>query len=82
MPSDPYQTTLPTVAAGRAAVVARLRALATRIDELPLDVAAEVLILIEPAWRRSSATPPSHLNAHPLGVADSRASAARTAIPS
>jgi len=49
MPSDAYQTTLPTVAAGRAAVVARLRALATQIDELPIDAAAEVLILVEPA---------------------------------
>jgi hypothetical protein len=49
MPDDAYQTTLPTVAAGRAAVVARLRALATRIDEVPLDGAAEVLILVEPA---------------------------------
>jgi len=35
-----FQTTLSTVAAGRAAVVARLRALATRLDELPLDTAA------------------------------------------
>jgi hypothetical protein len=49
MPDDVYQSTLPTVAAGRAAVVPRLRALATRIDELPLDAATEVLILVEPA---------------------------------
>ena len=30
-------------------MVARLRAIAGRIQELPLDAAAEVLILIEPA---------------------------------
>jgi hypothetical protein len=49
MPDDAFQTTLPTVAAGRAAVVTRLRALATRLDELPLDSAADVLVLVEPA---------------------------------
>jgi len=38
-----------SVAAGRTAVIVRLRALATRFDELPLDAAAEVLVLIEPA---------------------------------
>jgi hypothetical protein len=44
-----FAQTLPRVAAGRAAVVARLRALATRLDDLPLDAAAEVLNLVEPA---------------------------------
>jgi hypothetical protein len=47
--SDAFAQTLPTVATGRAAVVARLRALATRLDDLPLDVAAVVLVLLEPA---------------------------------
>jgi hypothetical protein len=37
------------VAAGRTALVARLRALATRVEELPLDAAAEVLVLLAPA---------------------------------
>jgi hypothetical protein len=35
--------------AGRTATVARLRALATRVEQLPLDAAAEVLVLLEPA---------------------------------
>jgi hypothetical protein len=46
---EPSADTLATVAAGRAAFVARLRALATRVEQLPLDVAAEVLVLLEPA---------------------------------
>jgi hypothetical protein len=41
--------TLATVAAGRAATVTRLRALATRLEALPLDAAAAVLVLLEPA---------------------------------
>ncbi len=49
MSDDAYRTTLPTVAAGRAAVVARLRALATRLEGLSLDTAADVLVLVEPA---------------------------------
>jgi hypothetical protein len=49
MPDDAFAQTLPRVAAGRAAVVARLHALATRLDQLPLDAAAEVLVLVEPA---------------------------------
>jgi len=36
MSDDAYQTTLPTVAAGRTAVVARLRTLAARLEGLPL----------------------------------------------
>jgi hypothetical protein len=46
---EPFADTLATVAAGRVALVARLRALATRVEELPLDAAAEVLVLLEPA---------------------------------
>jgi hypothetical protein len=46
---EPYADTLATVAAGRTALVARLRAIAARIEALPLDAAAEVLVLLEPA---------------------------------
>jgi hypothetical protein len=49
MDPAPFETTLATVAAGRAATVAELRTLADRLDALPLDVAAEVLVLLEPA---------------------------------
>jgi hypothetical protein len=48
-PANRYAGTLATVAAGRTATVARLRALATRVEQLPLDAAAEVLVLLEPA---------------------------------
>jgi len=44
----PYETTLATVAAGRAAAVAQLRELAGKLEELPLDSVAEVLVLLEP----------------------------------
>jgi hypothetical protein len=37
------------VATGRTALVARQRALATRVEEFPLDAAAEVLVLLVPA---------------------------------
>jgi hypothetical protein len=40
--------TLATVAAGRTAVVTQLRQLATRLEALPLDSVAEVLVLLEP----------------------------------
>ena len=46
---EPYADTLATVAAGRTALVARLRAIAARIEALPLESAAEVLVLLEPA---------------------------------
>jgi hypothetical protein len=46
---EPYADTLATLAAGRTALVARLRTLATRVEELPLDAAAEVLLLLGPA---------------------------------
>ena len=44
----PYEITLATVAAGRAAAVSQLRDLATRLEQLPLDAVAEVLVLLEP----------------------------------
>jgi hypothetical protein len=47
--AEPYADTFATVAAGRTALVARLRAIATRLEALPLDAAAEVLVLLEPA---------------------------------
>jgi len=46
---EPYADTLATVAAGRTALVARLRTIAARVEALPLDTAAEVLVLLEPA---------------------------------
>src|SRR5262245_19332938 len=46
---DPYADTLATVAARRDALVARLRAIAARLEVLPVDSAAEVLVLLEPA---------------------------------
>jgi hypothetical protein len=45
--AEPSADTLATVAAGRAALVARLHALAARVEQLPLDAAAEVLIWLE-----------------------------------
>jgi hypothetical protein len=44
-----YGDTLPTVAAGRTALVARLHAIAPRLEVLPLGAAAEVLVLLQPA---------------------------------
>jgi hypothetical protein len=46
---EPYTDTLATVAAGRAAAVTQLRALAAALEALPLDAVAEVLVLLEPA---------------------------------
>jgi hypothetical protein len=40
---------LATLAVGRTAAVAELRQLAARLGTLPLDAAAEVLVLLEPA---------------------------------
>ena len=48
MSEDAFAQTLPTVAARRAAAVAQLRDLATRLEQLPLDAVAEVLVLLEP----------------------------------
>jgi hypothetical protein len=45
----PDTDTLATVATGRTAVVARLLTLAAPVEQLPLDAAAEVLVLLEPA---------------------------------
>jgi hypothetical protein len=47
MPED-YADTLNRVAVGRTATVARLRALAAQVEQLPLDAAAGVLVLLEP----------------------------------
>lgn len=38
---EPYADTLAHIAAGRAATVERLRMLATRLEQLPLDAATE-----------------------------------------
>jgi hypothetical protein len=46
---EPYADTLATVATGRTALVARLRTIAARVEALPLESAAEVLVLLEPA---------------------------------
>ena len=45
---EPFADTLATVAAGRAATVAALRQLAARLEHLPVDAVAEVLVLLEP----------------------------------
>jgi hypothetical protein len=47
-PDAPYETTLATVSAGRAAAVAQLRGLADRLERLALSDVAEILILLEP----------------------------------
>jgi hypothetical protein len=55
---EPFADTLATVAAGRTAAVAELRELAARLEALPLDDVAEVLVLLEPTLhdlRRQSA---------------------------
>jgi hypothetical protein len=54
--TDPYSETLTRVAEGRSASVAQLHALATRLEQLPLEAAADALLLLEPAlaelaWR-------------------------------
>ena len=46
---EPYADPLATVAAGRTALVTRLRTITKRIEQLPLDAAAAVLVLLEPA---------------------------------
>jgi hypothetical protein len=47
--AEPYADTL-AVATGRTATVTQLRALAARVEQLPLDAAAEVLVLLELAF--------------------------------
>jgi hypothetical protein len=46
---EPYADTLAKFAAGRTATVTRLRAIANRLEALPLDDAAEVLVFLGPA---------------------------------
>jgi len=46
---EQFADTLATVAAGRSALVDRLRSIATRIEALPLESVAEVLGLLESA---------------------------------
>jgi hypothetical protein len=43
---EPFADTLATVATARTALVARLQALAARVEQLPLDSAAEALVLL------------------------------------
>ena len=45
----PYAETLATLAAGRTALVARLRIIAARVEELPLESAAEMLGVLKAA---------------------------------
>jgi hypothetical protein len=47
--ADPFADTLAPVAEGRVATVARLRTLATRLEQLPLEDAVDALLLLEPA---------------------------------
>jgi hypothetical protein len=63
-----YAETLATVAAGRTAWVARLRAIAARIEELPLDAAAEVLVLLEQAVTASERQAARALERAPAGA--------------
>ena len=56
---EPFADTLATAATGRTTLVDRLRALATRVEQLPLDAAAEVLVLLDRRWRRSSSRRPA-----------------------
>jgi hypothetical protein len=72
MADDDYEATMPKVAAGRAAVITQLRALATRLEELPLEVAADVLVLVEPALRSFERQAPSRSNAHRLALGKRR----------
>ena len=46
---EPYSATLASLNSGRAATVARLRVLTERLEQLPLDDAVEVIVLLEPA---------------------------------
>jgi hypothetical protein len=48
--SPSYAGTLDTVAAGRTATLLEIRQLADRLEALPLTDAAEVLLLLEPAF--------------------------------
>ena len=46
---EPFADTLAAVAAGRTALVERLRTIAARVEALPFERAAEVLGLLEAA---------------------------------
>jgi hypothetical protein len=46
--SEPFADTLAAVAARRTALAARLRTITARVEALPLETAAEVLVLLEP----------------------------------
>ena len=45
---ESYAETLSKVEAGRVGTVQRLRVLALRLEQLPLEVAADVLVILEP----------------------------------
>ena len=54
--TDAYAETLARVAEGRAASVAQLHVLATRLEQLPLEDAVDALVFLEPvlaelAWQ-------------------------------
>src|SRR5262245_22877653 len=57
---EPYAETLATVAAGRTALVARLRTIVARVDALPLESGAEVLMLLESAVAACEPPPRGH----------------------
>ena len=46
---EPFADTLARIATGQTALVKRLRDIATRVEELPLDSVAEVLGVLEAA---------------------------------
>jgi hypothetical protein len=54
---------------GRTALIARLRAIADRLEALPLDAAAEVLILLEPAMAALEQQAAQALERAPTGLA-------------
>jgi len=63
-----YAHTLATVAAGRTALVDRLRTLAARIEALPLESVAEVLIVPESAVAACKQRAAPVLERAPAGV--------------
>ena len=64
---EPAADTLATLAAGRTAAVAELRQRAARFEALPLDAAAEVLVLLGAGAGRSPAAGGLRARAHPPG---------------
>jgi hypothetical protein len=73
----PYAATLDTLAAGRVAAVVQLRQLAERLEQLPLDAVAEVLVLLEPCSTTCGGKRPSRSSVRPLARADARAALPR-----